>query len=280
MSKIPIFLYKTLVVGVIVLLCSINVVSSTGDIPIRNHSFLKNQVEVSSSVGDNDTTPPITWHILYPPEPDGKNGWYTTYPDITICAKDLESGLKYILISFQGGSMQAYPGPCISFIYSTEDSSINIKYSAVDNAGNTAPLKSFTIYIDKYKPTINVDWDVKIKGLSWFVRFNCEARDSPSGIVRVEMYINDVLQFTNNDSGPTYEFIIRYSSIVKSCTFKFMAFDIAGHSAFTLINGSDIKTHPQFQSSSYQYSINMWFLRFFERFPSMEVLLRIMNLLR
>ena len=186
--------------------------------------------------------------------------------------------MKDILISFQGGAWQAYPGPCISFVYHEDESSITITYSAIDNAGNRAPNKSFTIYIDEEIPIIDVDWDVNIIGLSWYVRFNCEARDSPSGMDRVEMYINDVLYITINGPGPTYEFIIELSSEVNTSTFKFMAFDIAGHSAFTLVNGSDIKSHPQFESVSYQHSMNMRFLRLIDRFPLLEVLLRIMSL--
>ena len=285
MVKKSSLLCKTLVVGVIVLLCGMSFVSSTVNIPSRNHSYSKNQVDISNSIGDNDTTPPTTWHILFPLEPDGENGWYIDIPDITICAEDIESGVKVILVSIDGGAWNAFPGGnpgnCISSLVFTEDTSrLNIKYSAIDNAGNTAPSKSFTIYIDAYKPSINVDWDVKIKGLSWIVRFNCEAKDWESGMDRVEMYINDVLQFTINGSGPTYEFFIRYSSIVKSFTFKFIAFDIAGHSAFTLVNGSDIENHPCTKSFSYPHSNNVWLQSLINRFLFLDVLLQIMNLKR
>ncbi len=282
MSKNP-MLYKSLVIGVIILFCGMSVVSSTGNELKDNHSYLTYHIEELSSRGDNDTTPPVTWHILCPSEPDGKNGWYIAIPDITICAEDIESGVKVIFVSIDGGTEYAFPGGnpgnCIGdFVFTEDYSRLNMGYFAKDNAGNTAPYKSFTIYIDEYKPSINVDWDVKIKGLSWFVRFICEAKDGQSGMDRVEMYINNELQLTVNSSGPLYEFIIRYSGILTNSTFKFVAYDKAGHSAFTLVNGSDIKSNAQFESGSYQNSEYLWFLRLIDRFPFLEVFLRIINL--
>ena len=92
------------------------------------------------------------------------------------------------------------------------------------------------------------------------------------------MYINNELQLTVNGSGPFYEFIIRFSSILTNSTFKFVAYDVAGHSAFTLVNGSDIKSNAQFESGSYQNSEYLWFLRLIDRFLNLEVFLRIINL--
>ena len=260
-----------------------SVVSSKSNTLKDNHFFLTNQSVIISHNGNNDTTPPVTWHILFPSEPDGENGWYIDIPDITICAEDIESGVKVIWVSIAGGAEQAFPGgnpgKCIGdFVFTEDYSRLNMGYSAMDNAGNTAPYKSFTIYIDKYKPSIKVDWDVKFKGLGWSVRFNCEAKDGQSGIDRVEMYINDELQLTVNGSGPMYEFIIKFSSILTNSTFRFVAYDIAGHSAFTLINGSDIKSNAQFKNGGYQYSEYLCFLRLKYRFLNLEVILRIMNL--
>ncbi len=267
---------KMFVIGIFILIISMSVVCSTGNILKNNHSFTLNHAEKLVTKGDNDTTPPDIWHMLCPSEPDGKNGWYIAIPYITICAEDIESGVKVILVSIAGGAWQAFPGGnpgnCISSFVFTEDTThLNIRYSATDNAGNTAPYKSFTIRIDEDKPDIKVDWNVKIKGLSWFVIFNCEADDWGSGMDYVEMYINDKLQLTVYGSGPLYEFNCRYSSIVSNLTFRFVAYDIAGHSASALINGSDIKSNKQFKSNSYQLSVNRLFQILIGRFPFLEV---------
>lgn len=63
----------------------------------------------------------------------------------------------------------------------------------------------------------------------------------------VETYIDDELHETITGPGPIYEFVIEWSNEFQTATFKFVAFDVAGNSAFDLIDGSDIKSYPSSQ---------------------------------
>lgn len=118
--------------------------------------------------------------------------------------------------------------------------------------------------------------EVEIKtfkvGDKWYVRFASIAKDACSGSDRVEMLINNVLYETRTGPGPVYEFVIEWSSTFKTCTFKFVFYDVAGNSATALVNGSDINPYSNSQNSS-RHSQNMWLLWWLESFPFLQRLL-------
>lgn len=51
-----------------------------------------------------DTTPPVSTLTTSPSSPDGANGWFITYPEVTISAQDTESGVSNIYWRINGGS--------------------------------------------------------------------------------------------------------------------------------------------------------------------------------
>ena len=203
-----------------------------------------------------DGTPPVTNHSLDPATPDGENGWYISDVEVTIYAEDPNigceipgSGVKEIGYTVDGVS-GTITGDYGSFIVHYDGDDILIEYWAVDNVGNTEAKHTFYINMDQTKPDVKpIEWDAYMKGLTWYVKFTCQADDATSGMDQVKMYINDELYETITGPGPTYEFNIEWSSEFKTAMFKFVAFDTAGNSAHESVNGSVIKSNPSSQSS-------------------------------
>lgn len=203
-----------------------------------------------------DGTPPSSSHTLSPAAPNGDNGWYVSDVTVTLNAADPSigcdmdgSGVKEIKYTINGvaGSV---PGNTGTFKIQDDGGNIEVKYWAVDNVGNAESKHTFYINMDQTKPNVEpITWDAYRKGLTWYVKFTCQADDATSGMDRVEMHINDELNETITSPGPTYEFNIEWSSELKTAMFKFVAFDIAGNSDFVTIDGSDIKSNPISQNS-------------------------------
>jgi len=227
MSKNPV-LYKTLVVGVIVILCSINVISSTGNALKINHPFINLDIVGLASNGENDTTPPVTTCTLDPPEPDGLNGWYVCDVYITLNATDDLSGVKKIIYIIDGWSIHIIHGDFGSFIL-TGDGEYTIKYYAIDNAGNVETINEFEIKIDQYIPECRVIMDI-VGGnpyTGWDFLLTTTATDETSGMDRVEFYINSELQETVYGPGPEYTWQFRFWPIPRMI-FWVKAYDNAG----------------------------------------------------
>ena len=230
-----------------------------------------------------DSTPPCTNHNLEPKNPDGDNGWYVNNIQVTLDAYDPESnnvssGVKEIRYTINGGVEQVFPGwQGGSFVLTEDDKDIVVEYWAVDNAGNVETKKSFVINLDQTKPDIDAEWKINKKVSSWNVKFICYASDITSGMDKVEMYIDNQLYETS--TGPTYEFIIKWSSELKNSQFKFVAYDLAGNLNFTLINGNVINSRPHVKSSYNQHLINLVYLWLLERFQYAFPILRYFHLL-
>jgi len=81
------------------------------------------------------------------------------------------------------------------------------------------------------------------------------------------MYINDEFFQNITGIGPTYEFVIKWSTKVNTSMFKFVAFDKAGNSAYDIIDGSDVVSRSHAKSKIYQYRFIILLQRLLERFP-------------
>jgi hypothetical protein len=243
-----------------------------------NDDYLNNNEEIWGIGVDN--TPPSSWHELYPQEPNGENGWYVTSVEFTICAEDPDinpgitgSGVKEIFLRIDGGVWQVYPyEDCVTIIIEEDSGETHIEYYAIDNVGNTGIINEMILYMDQIKPDISARWESYKKGLTWYVKFTCDASDRISGMDRVEMYINDELTQNITGSGP-YEFVIKWSTKVNTSMFKFVSYDIAGNSAFDLIDGSDVVSRSQVKNRNYQYIISNLLQCLLERFPRVQRLL-------
>jgi len=203
-----------------------------------------------------DGTAPTSSHTLSPANPNGDNGWYVSDITVTLSATDPSIGcdmngsgvkeIKYTVNNVPG----SVPGETGTFKIHDDGTNIEVKYWSVDNVGNEEGKHTFYINMDQTKPDIKpIEWDAYREGLTWYVKFTCQADDATSGMDRLEMYINDELNETITSPGPTYEFNIEWSSEFKTAMFKFVAFDTAGNSAFQSVNGSDIKSNSISQSS-------------------------------
>ncbi len=217
------YMKKYFAVAVISLFISVSVIPSTG------------------KVFYDDTTPPVTTHTLDPPEPDGDNGWYISNVSVTLNATDDMSGVKEIRYTIDGAG-GIISGDNGSFMITDDGDDIFVEYWAIDNVGNIESKKSFTIDIDKIKPDIDPD------GVHWqwyqtespfgplYFRFWTNATDYPSGMDRVEMYINEELHEINNTpDGRRFEFVIKWSNAFVGDVFCWEHYDVAGNMVEDLI---------------------------------------------
>ncbi len=174
-------------------------------------------VSVTPTIGVSnfldDTTPPVTTISIYPPEPDGENGWYVGDITVILNATDDDSGVNVTLVSINGGPWQTYIQPFLI----TWDGCHIIRYYSIDNAGNIEEVNSTEICVDKTKPEIILSYEIiggnRFKGFD--ILFTVTAADWLSGMNRTEFYLDDILQETVNDSGPNYEWIYHLSSFSK-----------------------------------------------------------------
>ncbi|UCD13947.1 MAG: hypothetical protein JSW60_00585 [Thermoplasmatales archaeon] len=223
----------------------------------------------------DDITPPVTTISFDPPHPDGDNGWYVNNVTVTLNATDDVSGVKAIYYKIPGDEWRNHTGDFLIFIldYDCLQDGL-IEFYSVDYAGNQEETKSVLINIDQLPPEIELEWEVWREGCKWWVRFTNIAEDACSGMDRVESFIADTEYEIVTGGGPTYTFEILMSKALKHITFSFYCYDEAGNVAIESVNGSEIKSYPNSQSSSTQQSSNVWFLRFLERFSLSKRLLK------
>jgi len=154
----------------------------------------------------DDTTPPVTICTLDPPEPDGENGWYVSDVNVTLNATDDMSGVKEIRYTVNGvsGTIQGDFG---IFTLPEDGDDILVEYWAIDNAGNVELKHSFIIDIDQIKPEIDIRWEANLEDGQWYILFIANCSDAPSGINRVEFYVNEELWEIVTGPGPIFEWI-------------------------------------------------------------------------
>jgi len=218
-----------------------------GDEPYMIFSYYENDYDwypLMEPYGDV-TIPPYTKISLDPSKPDGCNGWYVSNVTVTLTASD-DTGVNATYYRINSGVWEIYTEP---FVISEDGEDILIEYYSVDIDGNVETVKSKTINIDQTPPDMTVEWEVKRIGWrKWQITFYINFTDNTSGIDRIEIYFNDVLQETIVGPGPTYS----WSLIIAGgtpFTFKFVAYDQACNQAVVIVNSSDINPHPSIQYS-------------------------------
>ncbi|UCD13659.1 MAG: hypothetical protein JSW60_08895, partial [Thermoplasmatales archaeon] len=220
----------------------------------------------------SDTYPPRTYIYFTPDYPNGKNGWYVSNVRVTFWAYD-NSCVYATYCRINGGEWKTYHDWPAVFVIS-EDGEHMIEFYSIDNVGNKEDIKTSYRNIDKTPPETSLEWEVFKEDWKWHIRFILNATDETSGMDNwVEFYINDALQDEFEVLHWPFEFIIPWCRVFKTVTFKFVVHDMAGNSAIELVNGSDIKSYSSSQSSSTQQTQNIWFLRWFDRFPLLSRLL-------
>jgi len=232
-------------------------------------------VTVTRSIGISnyfdDNTPPVTTCILDPPNPDGYAGWYVNDVNVTLNAEDDVSGVKEIYYRVSEGEWKNISGDYVKFILDY-DCLINgsIEFYAVDFSGNHEEIKSFCcVYIDQQPPEIDSQIKARIYRLyplSYVITLPMEYWDNCSGPDYIEIYINELLQITVTDTGPSYSWSFIYNTI-KNFTIKIICWDVAGNKAEAIIDSSNINSH--FRSFNRYIEIG-WILRFLYRFPLIQ----------
>jgi len=260
MSKSSNMVYKTLVIGIIVLLIGMSIVSSNGYVIKSNHNYLGNQPCKSGLRDNNDTTPPVTNISLK--GNISKYGIFYSNVEVILNATDDQSGVNVTYYDLDAGGDKIYYE---SFMV-TEHGWHALLYYSVDNAGNVEDWKVAYFDIDLIPPLIHLCWD-RLDNKS--IKFISEVYDDGSGPYKVEYYIDNKYMHTS--------YLEDYFNWIWDppgqghYVASVIVYDKAEHTGWDEI-GVDV---PRTRTGT--YSLFQWF---FERYPTMEVLLRIMRLLR
>ncbi|MGA1866165.1 MAG: Ig-like domain repeat protein [Thermoplasmatota archaeon] len=97
-----------------------------------------------------DSVAPTFDHVIYPSEPNGENGWYTTNPLVTITSQDAE--LIYYAIG--NGALETYLSPI-----SVPDGENTLRITCYDKAGNSAEETRIRFMVDTVTPNITAWFD-------------------------------------------------------------------------------------------------------------------------
>jgi hypothetical protein len=211
-----------------------------------------------------DGTDPVSEHTLNPPDPDGELTWYVNDLEVTLSAydpmaMDVSSGVKEINYKVGTGGWETITGSGGTFLITQEDDAddLQVQYYAVDNVGNEEATHTFYIDMDQTDPTIDLTYEVTggnpIQG--WYVEFTATATDLTSTMDRVEFFLNEGLQATNESEGPIYKWGWTYFDDL-SVTIKAVAYDDAGNSAYDTVE--DPESHGyNFNQQSQQKNIKI-----------------------
>ena len=130
-----------------------------------------------------DTTLPSTTD-------DAPAGWGNSAVTVTLTANDALSGIASTEYRVDGGSFQngasvSIPAPADG----SNDGAHTIEYRSTDNAGNTEPLLTTIVRIDRTLPTGSVSAPTEGLRVNGVVPVTAAANDVPSGVTSVEFFV-------------------------------------------------------------------------------------------
>ena len=188
-----------------------------------------------------DLEPPNITISLDPSSPDGNNGWYIGNITVTVNATDSLSGVNATYYRYSSQSQwQIYTGP-----FNLTDDFPRAYILSKDNADNFFYCVTPSLKIDREPPNLVVNKQVFFNRIV----YTACASDSLSGVAYVEFYLNDVLKFTENGSGPTFEWTLTPIPHINGIV-KVIAYDCAGNNASISANTSN--SFEQNQQSTLQ----------------------------
>ncbi|GIM63369.1 hypothetical protein Pve01_80320 [Planomonospora venezuelensis] len=95
-----------------------------------------------------DTTAPVTTVRTDPGSPDGRSGWFTTAPKVTLSATDAGSGVARTEYRIGNGAWTAYTAP---FTITAQGRQV-LEVRSVDRAGNVETAQSKDVAVDTVQP--------------------------------------------------------------------------------------------------------------------------------
>ncbi|MFC5751222.1 PQQ-dependent sugar dehydrogenase [Actinomadura rugatobispora] len=147
-------------------------VTSTGGLDVDSFTFRGD--------GIADATPPSATLTLSPAQPDGSHGWYKTNVTVRVDASD-DGAVSARQYSLDGGATWVNV-PAAGLVLSAEGET-QVRYRAVDSAGNLSEVGRAKVKIDKTAPGLTVTGvEAKQYGLAETITPVFSAADAVSGV--------------------------------------------------------------------------------------------------
>ncbi|WP_198679206.1 OmpL47-type beta-barrel domain-containing protein [Thermomonospora amylolytica] len=149
-------------------------VTSSGGVEVDGFTF--------QGGGVADTTPPAVRATLNPAEPNGANGWYTGNVTLTVTATD-NGAVSSRQYSLDGGATWANANNAVTLAF---EGSRDVRYRAIDSAGNVSQVGTVTVKIDKTAPALSLSGvEASPYGDSASITPVFSATDAASGVAGV-----------------------------------------------------------------------------------------------
>jgi hypothetical protein len=105
-----------------------------------------NQEDIRSHSIKVDTIAPLLDYTVYPTDPDGEDGWYTTRPQVTLTSAEAAA----IYYAFGTAVLSPYLGPL-----EVPEGENTLRITCTDNAGNDAQEIRIRFKVDTVEPVLN-----------------------------------------------------------------------------------------------------------------------------
>ncbi len=131
-----------------------------------------------SSIGVDNAAPSSTPTLSGLP---GASGWYLSDVSVSLSATDALSGVAEIWVRLDGGAWQTYAGSVVV----AGDGVHTVQYYATDVAGNTEPVQSLLVNVDKLAAQTSADLQGTSGAGGWYrspVNVTLNAIDPTSGV--------------------------------------------------------------------------------------------------
>ncbi len=226
--------------------------TSPSDYSAKIQSLPPNSVNVSNNAGTNLTVKVLEENVPPTTTAAGKHTvsnntytsgtWTNTQSSITVTltAQDSESEVaetKYRLCEGSVcGAYQVYSAP---FTVSAEGTT-TVQYFSVDNLGNQEiNAQPFVVKIDRTNPTVSLSSPANGASVSGTVELVATASDTPSGINRVEFYLNGAATPVCTDTSALGGWTCSPASLSNgNYTWYARAYDNAGNTAIAPTTGT------------------------------------------
>ena len=207
-----------------------------------------------------DTEPPWTLLFTDPEEPNGENGWFTTYVEVELRAYDNGSGVDTIYYSIDGDLHSSKQNPCTFIVGGTGEH--EIEYWSVDKAGNAENPKKKIIKIDGRPPKVYITKPKEDVVEPGDVTIEFTVDEEGSGIARAAIYINDELmkEWFTGEERYVYTFTVGSGESYK---IEAKVWDVAGN-----VGGDFKMISTKTKAFSYYPEIGYWYSSV-ERKPSL-----------